>query len=53
VQLSRYNPPWTLPFWRRNEVWVKLDDWFKFVLFRTLLKEYLNQPVLFRRAIDF
>ena len=25
VQLSRYNPPWTLPFWRRNEVWVKLD----------------------------
>jgi len=26
VQLSRYNPPWTLPFWRRNEVWVKLDQ---------------------------
>jgi|UniRef100_UPI00404791E5 hypothetical protein len=26
VQLSRYNPPWTLPFWRRNEVWVKLDN---------------------------
>jgi len=25
VQLSRYNPPWTLPFWRRNEVWMKLD----------------------------
>jgi effector-binding domain-containing protein len=25
AQLSRYNPPWTLPFWRRNEVWVKLD----------------------------
>jgi hypothetical protein len=24
-QLSRYNPPWTLPFWRRNEVWMKLD----------------------------
>ena len=26
TQLSRYNPPWTLPFWRRNEVWVKLDQ---------------------------
>ncbi len=26
AQLSRYNPPWTLPFWRRNEVWVKLDN---------------------------
>jgi hypothetical protein len=26
VQLSRYNPLWTLPFWRRNEVWVKLDN---------------------------
>ncbi len=26
VQLSRYNPPWTLPFWRRNEIWVKLDN---------------------------
>ena len=25
AQLSRYNPPWTLPFWRRNEVWMKLD----------------------------
>ncbi len=24
-QLSRYNPPWTLPFWRRNEIWLKLD----------------------------
>jgi hypothetical protein len=26
VQLSRYNPPWTLPFWRRNEIWVRLDN---------------------------
>jgi hypothetical protein len=26
TQLSRYNPPWTLPFWRRNEVWMKLDN---------------------------
>jgi len=25
AQLSRYNPPWTLPFFRRNEVWIKLD----------------------------
>ncbi len=25
AQLSRYNPPWTLPFWRRNEIWLKLD----------------------------
>lgn len=23
-QLSRYNPPWTLPFWRRNEVWLPI-----------------------------
>jgi hypothetical protein len=23
-QLARYDPPWTLPFWRRNEIWIEL-----------------------------
>lgn len=23
-QLSRYDPPWTLPMWRRNELWVEV-----------------------------
>ena len=26
VQLSRYNPPWTLPFFRRNEIWLRVDS---------------------------
>lgn len=25
VQLAFYNPPWTLPWWRRNEVWVPVQ----------------------------
>ena len=24
-QLARYDPPWTLPFWRRNEIWIELN----------------------------
>ena len=24
-QLARYDPPWTLPFWRRNEIWIELS----------------------------
>lgn len=23
-QLSRYNPPWTLPMFRRNEIWIEI-----------------------------
>lgn len=26
VQLSRYNPPWTLPFFRRNEIWLRVGS---------------------------
>jgi hypothetical protein len=25
-QLARYNPPWTLPFWRRNELLIELAE---------------------------
>lgn len=25
VQIARYNPPWTLPFFRRNELMIKLN----------------------------
>ena len=25
LQLAFYNPPWTLPWWRRNEVWVPVQ----------------------------
>jgi hypothetical protein len=24
-QLSRYDPPWTLPMFRRNEIWVEIE----------------------------
>ena len=24
AQLARYDPPWTLPFWRRNEILVEI-----------------------------
>ena len=24
-QLARYNPPWTLPWWRRNEVFIPVQ----------------------------
>ena len=24
AQLARYDPPWTLPFWRRHEIWIEL-----------------------------
>jgi len=24
AQLARYDPPWTLPFWRRNEIWIEI-----------------------------
>jgi hypothetical protein len=24
-QLARYDPPWTLPMWRRNEIMVEID----------------------------
>lgn len=25
-ELSRYDPPWTLPFLRRNEIWVRVEQ---------------------------
>jgi hypothetical protein len=25
VQIARYNPPWTLPFFRRNELMIRID----------------------------
>jgi hypothetical protein len=25
VQLAFYNPPWTLPWWRRNEIWLPMN----------------------------
>jgi hypothetical protein len=25
AELNRYDPPWTPPFLRRNEVWIALD----------------------------
>ncbi len=25
VQLARYNVPWTVPFWRRNELWIEIE----------------------------
>jgi len=24
-QLARYDPPWTLPMWRRNEIMVEIE----------------------------
>ncbi|MBK7005007.1 MAG: heme-binding protein [Burkholderiales bacterium] len=24
-QLARYNPPWTLPVWRRNEIHIEIN----------------------------
>ena len=26
IKIARYNPPWTLPFFRRNELMVKIDE---------------------------
>jgi len=26
VQLSRYDPPWTLPMFRRNEIMVEIEQ---------------------------
>jgi len=25
ISLAQYNPPWTLPWWRTNELWVELE----------------------------